>query len=85
MFIYSFIILSTLTYFITNVFALPPLPYQTSTKIMNNNNKVNGRKLPPVTMTMSIPLAGSLQHIHGTVAGLDNPTDYRVSNYLLLD
>lgn len=56
---------------------VPPAPFQTSTKVMTST--INGRKLPPVTMTMTIPLAGSLQHIYGSVQGLANPVDYRVS------
>jgi hypothetical protein len=37
-----------------------------------------GRVLPPVTLEMNIPVAGSLQHIYGQVTGLVNPQDYRV-------
>ena len=38
----------------------------------------HGRVLPAPLLTMSIPLAGSLQHIYGSVQYVDNPQTYRV-------
>jgi hypothetical protein len=54
------------------------VPAGTTVVVHRGDDKATGRKLPPVTMTMNIPLAGSLQHIYGAVTGLDNPQDYRV-------
>ena len=34
---------------------------------------------------MNAPLAGSLQPIHGTVTGLDNPAHYKFCVYLRSD